>query len=760
MIDGLVKGPTGAPVAGALVAAVREGAPTEAAIVRSAADGAFCFEGLAPGDYGLTITSADATSAYVDVFAADGASKGHAIDVRLGGGGFTLRGRLTDQRGNAAGKRVVRLARLSNFAADLFVTESAADGSYAVKLPPATYHLEVAADALVARTGSVQLDRDRTADLVLTPQNPRDRPPPEEVVAWLQQKAIPIATPEAGHGFADLEPLRAIVGDARVVALGEATHGTREFFQVKHRMLEFLVEQMGFRAFAIEANFPEALVVDEYVRTGKGDPYAAVSAMRFWTWETEEVVEMVRWMRRYNEDKAHKEKLRFFGFDMQFPAASAQAVADALGAIDKELWSEVAAALEPIDDDFSAARFDEIPAAEQEAAAAAAAKVAQRFDEPRDADVKKLGEERFSLARIHAHVLADFGEMSRKRASASSVRDRAMGANALRLMDMLGPKSKMVVWAHNGHVQRRPGPMPMSMGRVLADRLGKDLVVFGFAFDRGSFQALQLDKEPRGLRDFTVGAAPPGSLDGALARAGVPAFALDLRAATGPAATWLHTPTTSRTIGSVFSTDDQEPFKVEPPAEMFDALFFFSQTTAARSTPNGKRPRKDRSSRPALANGGFEEGTAGAAPLEWQVDASPRNLVYRAKLVTDRPAGGKLAVQIDRAPTPVPAPFGAGSFMERIDARPLRGKRVRFSAKTRLEGKGVGDEAFVAIIADGGAKRRTSSKQVSASKAWRETAVEVDVAPDVESLAVGMVVTGTAKATVDDAAFSVVTPSQ
>ncbi|WP_438003351.1 erythromycin esterase family protein [Sorangium sp. So ce321] len=319
----------------------------------------------------------------------------------------------------------------------------------------------------------------------------------------------------------------------------------------------------------------------------------------------------------------------------------------------------------------------------------------------------------------------------------------------------------MVVWAHNGHVQRRPGPVRMSMGRVLADRLGKDLVVFGFAFDRGSFQALQMDKEPRGLRDFTVGAAPPGSLDGALARAGVPAFALDLRVATGPAATWLHTPTTSRSIGSVFSTDSQESsFAPEPPAELFDALFFFSQTTAARSTPNGKRPRKDRSSRPALANGGFEEGTAGAAPLEWQLNASPRNLVYRAKLVTDRPAGGKLAVQIDRAPTPVPAPFGAGSLMERIDARPLRGKRVRFSAKTRLEGKGVGDEAFVAIMADSGAKQRTFSKQVSASKEWRETAVEVDVAPDVESLAVGMVVTGAAKATVDDAAFSVVAPSQ
>jgi erythromycin esterase len=66
-----------------------------------------------------------------------------------------------------------------------------------------------------------------------------------ETIHWIRASAIPIATVEAGNGFSDLEPLRRVIGDARIVSLGEATHGTREFFQLKHRLLEFCVSVLG-----------------------------------------------------------------------------------------------------------------------------------------------------------------------------------------------------------------------------------------------------------------------------------------------------------------------------------------------------------------------------------------------------------------------------------------------------------------------------------------------------------------------------------
>src|SRR5512147_1133880 len=108
---------------------------------------------------------------------------------------------------------------------------------------------------------------------------------------WLRGAAVPFGQIDPGDKLDDLEPLRQIVGNARIVSLGEATHGTREFFQMKHRILRFLVERMGFTAFAIEATWPEANRLDRYVRTGEGDPAVLLSGLYFWTWNTDEVLQ-------------------------------------------------------------------------------------------------------------------------------------------------------------------------------------------------------------------------------------------------------------------------------------------------------------------------------------------------------------------------------------------------------------------------------------------------------------------------------------
>ena len=146
------------------------------------------------------------------------------------------------------------------------------------------------------------------------------------VTEWIAGHAIPLSTVEARHGFDDLQPLKKVVGDARIVALGEATHGSREFFQLKHRMLEFLATEMGFTIFSIEANMPEAYRLNDYVVRGEGDPAKLLKGMYFWTWDTEEVLDMIRWMREFNQSgKGHVE---FTGFDMQNISVAGPTVLD------------------------------------------------------------------------------------------------------------------------------------------------------------------------------------------------------------------------------------------------------------------------------------------------------------------------------------------------------------------------------------------------------------------------------------------------
>ncbi len=122
----------------------------------------------------------------------------------------------------------------------------------------------------------------------------------QPAVDWIRAHAIPLRTVEAGQGFDDMQPLAKVVGNAKIVALGEATHGTREFFQLKHRIVEFLANQKGFTIFSIEANMPEAYRLNDFVLHGQGDPKQLLKGMYFWIWDTEEVVDMILWMREFN----------------------------------------------------------------------------------------------------------------------------------------------------------------------------------------------------------------------------------------------------------------------------------------------------------------------------------------------------------------------------------------------------------------------------------------------------------------------------
>jgi len=162
-------------------------------------------------------------------------------------------------------------------------------------------------------------------------------------------------------------------------------------------------------------------------------------------------------------------------------------------------------------------------------------------------------------------------------------RDRSMADNIKWILDQ-NPGAKVVLWAHNGHVATTAaGYVPM--GASLRKFFGQQMVVFGFAFNQGSFRAVELGK---GLHVFTVAPAPPGSLDATFAATGIPLFALDLRDApkSGPVATWLSQSHNTRSIGAVYSEDSAAKFLLDVNApQSFDVMLFVDKTTAARGNP-------------------------------------------------------------------------------------------------------------------------------------------------------------------------------
>ncbi len=116
---------------------------------------------------------------------------------------------------------------------------------------------------------------------------------------------------EAGGGRDDLAALARMWAGVDVLGLGESTHGTREFFTLKHRLLEFLVLDLGLQVVAMETSESAATVVDDYIETGVGDAAAALAGLGFWTWNTREVLAMIEWLRRHNQQVPAERRVRF-----------------------------------------------------------------------------------------------------------------------------------------------------------------------------------------------------------------------------------------------------------------------------------------------------------------------------------------------------------------------------------------------------------------------------------------------------------------
>lgn len=110
------------------------------------------------------------------------------------------------------------------------------------------------------------------------------------------------------------------IADKSIVALGESTHGTAEFFNAKRRIFQYLVEKHGYRVFAFEADFGESLFINEAVQAGHRDIIASLMSekMHFWTWRTLEVRNLLRWMSEYNVGKSPSERVHYAGIDCQY----------------------------------------------------------------------------------------------------------------------------------------------------------------------------------------------------------------------------------------------------------------------------------------------------------------------------------------------------------------------------------------------------------------------------------------------------------
>jgi len=406
---------------------------------------------------------------------------------------------------------------------------------------------------------------------------------PSAVIDFFRNSAMPLATTDPDADLKDLEQLRPVVGDARIVAMGEATHGTREFFRMKHRMFELLVEKMGFTVFAIEANWPESLAVNDYVLNGNGDPAVALAGMYFWTWNTEEVLDLIRWMRKYNEDPGHTRKIKFYGFDMQFARVAVANVDFYLERVDPVEGAKATDILSPLSDQKSEEAYRSKPAAERKKTADGIKLLLSDFENHKSEYIAASSAEQWTLAQHNLETVRQAEELQ-SAPPYSMIRDHYMAENVKWILEREPAGTKMMLWAHNGHVGTAPWAAGESMGAALREIYGKEMVICGFSFYEGSFQAVV---PHRGLQTVLVGASPSDALDAAFADTGIPLFAIDLRKTPKNKAVkkWLAQPQKIRSVGAVYDEVHAENYFEHVLPGCFDVLLFIKWTSPARKNP-------------------------------------------------------------------------------------------------------------------------------------------------------------------------------
>ncbi|PYL37051.1 MAG: erythromycin esterase, partial [Verrucomicrobia bacterium] len=409
-----------------------------------------------------------------------------------------------------------------------------------------------------------------------------------------------ITQPLSGSS-ADYDSLLNLVGNARFVLLGEASHGTHEFYFERAQITKQLIIEKGFTVIAIEADWPDANRVHRYVRGASNDSNAdeALSGFRrfpTWMWRNTVVVEFVEWLRQFNKDvDPKKAPAGFYGLDLYSLHASIDAVLSYLQKVDPEAARRARRryscfehfSQEPQEYGY-AATAGIIESCEDEVVDQLV-EIQRKATEFLSRDGQRATDELFFAeqnARLVKNAEQYYRSMFRGRASSWNLRDRHMVETIEALVAHLNGsrQPKAIVWAHNSHLgDARATEMSergeLNVGQLIRERFGNEAVLVGFTTHHGSVTAAsdwgEIAERKR------VRPALPGSYEELFHEVGVPGFLIDLREG-GRKIDILREARLERAIGVIYRPETERLshyFHARLP-EQFDAIIHIDETRA------------------------------------------------------------------------------------------------------------------------------------------------------------------------------------
>jgi protein-L-isoaspartate(D-aspartate) O-methyltransferase len=425
-----------------------------------------------------------------------------------------------------------------------------------------------------------------------------------------EQPSVAQGIAAACEPFDDYEQLSKLVdryADRKVVLLGEATHGTSEFYQARTWITERLVALHGFKIVAVEADWPDAAAYDAFVRRRVARTAAEPPFTRFprWMWRNREVYDFLHRLRAANERTSKEDCAGFYGLDIYSLSSSIDAVLAYLNRVDpaaEQVARERYACLTP---------WRAEPARYGRMALAPGFKRCERevVGVLKDLLDKRLGylrqgDDSFFDAQQNARIVSEaeryYRAMYYGAAASWNLRDQHMFDTLRALLKQRGPDAKAVVWAHNSHIGdasftemgRVRGEH--NLGQLCRQEFGSQSIAIGFGTDRGTVAAASDWDEPMEIK--SVRSAHEQSFEAHCRESRVPQFFLDLGLQQNSnLRSELVRPMLQRAIGVIYRPESElasHYFEAEP-AQQFDAWVWFDETravTAARPAGAAAEP--------------------------------------------------------------------------------------------------------------------------------------------------------------------------
>jgi len=387
---------------------------------------------------------------------------------------------------------------------------------------------------------------------------------------WALQNSQKIETLEITEKQDDLKLLKQIVGKAEVVCLGESRHDIHEQFQLKHRFIKYLVEEMNFTTFVLEASFPYSNKINDYILNGNGNIDEIMSNMPGWfLWDTQEMTKILNWLKDFNQNPKNEKKVNFFGIDIVAPNNALEQIFEYLQKVDKTYYGKIQGknfARNIIEDNqwqTSLQYYSELGEEEKQILIKNYNELFQHIKENEKRYIDNSTENEYNWILKLSYSANEANKMFTEtdRIKMGLIRDNAMANIALWINER---NEKLIIWAHNVHIAKSEFTMNMfpesriqGMGYILHQELKDKMISIGASFNQGVFQNENITFEP----------AEENTIDGTLAKLKTEYFLLDLKGKSEnmEVKKWLNTDKVIQAQGFEMTCI---------PKKSFDAIFF------------------------------------------------------------------------------------------------------------------------------------------------------------------------------------------